>query len=384
VDSATGEPTRVCGQCGQSLPLSQFDRRFWNKPTRVNCAQCREHKHLREQAAWEAWRERERLRQEQQRQLDNERELERIREQNSPEYLSKQWKKQREELAARVQLAESATTVDCDNCGRVYPATPYERRHLARGFTTFTCADCRRQRQISWQAHLKDPNRYYDQWRNDWHVYQRLIGQGATYKEQDDHTAWQSFRTAVQVSLPDATLQDCYDILHAHLMIHQFGRSWLDIRHEYLSLDHPYVSIEDRKQLRRLQLARNTRQRIYDSQNGRCYYCSRQMLPLSSRFQDLYGLSQLDRMTNEERRTVERNIPELDHMIPISRGGTHALDNLVYACRDCNQYKEMRTPAEFTARPNDVVTRLGNSLIWIGSAVNCEKRSYTGFIDGLF
>ncbi len=38
-----------------------------------------------------------------------------------------------------------------------------------------------------------------------------------------------------------------------------------------------------------------------------------------------------------------------DHVIPLSRGGAHALENLVRACLSCNMRKKHRTPEEFAA-----------------------------------
>lgn len=38
---------------------------------------------------------------------------------------------------------------------------------------------------------------------------------------------------------------------------------------------------------------------------------------------------------------------EIDHVIPISRGGSHEPDNLTVACRPCNRSKKDRTPDEW-------------------------------------
>jgi 5-methylcytosine-specific restriction endonuclease McrA len=37
----------------------------------------------------------------------------------------------------------------------------------------------------------------------------------------------------------------------------------------------------------------------------------------------------------------------VDHKIPLSKGGDHAVDNLVIACRDCNSVKNAKTDKEF-------------------------------------
>ena len=40
---------------------------------------------------------------------------------------------------------------------------------------------------------------------------------------------------------------------------------------------------------------------------------------------------------------------QVDHIIPLSRGGTDALENLAWACADCNNSKGDRTPSEWQA-----------------------------------
>lgn len=46
------------------------------------------------------------------------------------------------------------------------------------------------------------------------------------------------------------------------------------------------------------------------------------------------------------RGTTNGNAPELDHIIPISRGGAHSMDNTQCLCRDCNQLKSNKTMDE--------------------------------------
>lgn len=49
------------------------------------------------------------------------------------------------------------------------------------------------------------------------------------------------------------------------------------------------------------------------------------------------------------RGTNEHNAPEVDHVIPVSRGGLHEAANLQCLCRSCNGLKSNRTMAEFEA-----------------------------------
>lgn len=51
----------------------------------------------------------------------------------------------------------------------------------------------------------------------------------------------------------------------------------------------------------------------------------------------------------ELRGTHEDNAPELDHVIPLSRGGTHTKDNVRCSCRKHNMLKGSMTEAEFIA-----------------------------------
>ena len=59
---------------------------------------------------------------------------------------------------------------------------------------------------------------------------------------------------------------------------------------------------------------------LYEAQHGLCYYC---------------GASLKDAGQH------------LEHMTPLSRGGAHALENLVLSCQDCNLRKGTKTAKEF-------------------------------------
>jgi 5-methylcytosine-specific restriction endonuclease McrA len=40
----------------------------------------------------------------------------------------------------------------------------------------------------------------------------------------------------------------------------------------------------------------------------------------------------------------------LDHVVPISQGGSHGLENVVAACRSCNRSKRIAQPEVFLQR----------------------------------
>lgn len=66
----------------------------------------------------------------------------------------------------------------------------------------------------------------------------------------------------------------------------------------------------------------------YKRQHGKCYYCHRRMKP--------WGWKESCDLQ-----------PTTDHVIPLSRGGSNGPDNLVIACRKCNEQKHTKLPHEW-------------------------------------
>jgi 5-methylcytosine-specific restriction endonuclease McrA len=58
--------------------------------------------------------------------------------------------------------------------------------------------------------------------------------------------------------------------------------------------------------------------RMLSAHGNRCAYCGRDDMPLTK-----------------------------DHVVPISRGGAHSIENIVPACKSCNSRKNTKTPAEW-------------------------------------
>lgn len=61
-----------------------------------------------------------------------------------------------------------------------------------------------------------------------------------------------------------------------------------------------------------------TLQSIFDRDGGRCEYCDRKV---------------------SRNRSDWRKVATIDHVTPLSRGGTHTFDNVVLACMECNTKK---------------------------------------------
>lgn len=57
---------------------------------------------------------------------------------------------------------------------------------------------------------------------------------------------------------------------------------------------------------------------------------------------------------------------ELEHQIPRARGGPGTLDNLVLACRQCNQEKSAQTVEEFRIR---IHTLTGRVIVFFGESL---------------
>lgn len=68
---------------------------------------------------------------------------------------------------------------------------------------------------------------------------------------------------------------------------------------------------------------RNVRLTLIHQQDGKCFYCDK---------------------------SLTKELATIDHLLPISRGGTHHIGNLVAACEDCNLDKSDSTYEEYMAR----------------------------------
>jgi len=87
---------------------------------------------------------------------------------------------------------------------------------------------------------------------------------------------------------------------------------------------------------------------IFEKSFGNCAYCDKQLAWTN------YG------------RDGYRGAWEVDHRIPLSRGGTDHLNNLSAACVDCNRAKGDMTAREFTASLEQVRLRPHRSDVWDG------------------
>lgn len=120
-------------------------------------------------------------------------------------------------------------------------------------------------------------------------------------------------------------------------ILNKRSREYKERNKDKISEYNRQYKINNREALRANEARRNARKRNaggnhtaadvkqqYDSQQGKCYYC------------------QID----------VGNTYEVDHFIPLSRGGSNSTDNIVIACPSCNARKANKLPSEWSGSKN--------------------------------
>ncbi len=249
------------------------------------------------------------------------------------------------------------TAIICARCGESKPPSDYRRDFIEKGYKIF-CTPCRAIRAIEdherWVKRQNDPayherqrrraqeeQRRLEEWRRHWEEerprrveeYARQQEEWQRLREERQRLAYTWIRQRSTCELDEHT---CRRICYVHGCLHQSGHTWSEVTQQFRALSPSYVGNSPRPQV-----AKGTRLRVYESQEGKCYYCARVLAPLGP-----------------QARLSADDVPQLDHMTPWSRGGTSELANLCYACRVCNQLKYVRTASEFAAMPEDAISKM--------------------------
>lgn len=95
---------------------------------------------------------------------------------------------------------------------------------------------------------------------------------------------------------------------------------------------------------KRYQVGEKKRMQVYSKTNGKCFYCG-------------VGLEIEDILDWGGKVVTQRHHWNVDHMLPVSRGGEYNLENLVPACVSCNGFKGTRTAEEFIQQEQDYLQR---------------------------
>lgn len=61
--------------------------------------------------------------------------------------------------------------------------------------------------------------------------------------------------------------------------------------------------------------------------------------------------------------SITKEEAEIEHTIPLSRGGEHEISNITMCCKDCNRLKGTRTEEEFKVFLNEYVNRFIRTAI---------------------
>lgn len=96
-----------------------------------------------------------------------------------------------------------------------------------------------------------------------------------------------------------------------------------------------------------ISMIRRYGEKLAQKSGWKCYYCNASLIP--------YKHTQDDQYTHLDRDGYRvANAPywfaTVDHKMPVSRGGTDDLDNLVLACVQCNVEKQDMTDTEYLRR----------------------------------
>jgi 5-methylcytosine-specific restriction endonuclease McrA len=82
--------------------------------------------------------------------------------------------------------------------------------------------------------------------------------------------------------------------------------------------------------MKRWQVSWKMRRKVFEKTGGNCFYCGKKLD---------YDISEVEELS--------RSGFHVDHVIPLSRGGTYEIDNLVPSCFRCNKEKGDKTPEEW-------------------------------------
>lgn len=110
----------------------------------------------------------------------------------------------------------------------------------------------------------------------------------------------------------------------------------------FLNIRHPVVLRKGEKMRRTFiehkfpQIGWKRRQEVHERSGWRCWFCGRD-----------FSKSKLGPPYRSDTPTID--IPTVEHLLPLIRGGSSSPENLVTACKRCNTKKRFRTVEEYRA-----------------------------------
>jgi hypothetical protein len=144
-------------------------------------------------------------------------------------------------------------------------------------------------------------------------------------------------------------------------------------------LDPPY----NMPPARRRRWSHDARRQVYDRQGGRCRYCNCTLAPYGTYLPPHEDRRDLEEDTmwqiDNQSRVPHYYYPELDHLVPLTRGGSDTMDNLAYACKECNNLKRMCTAEEFAGADKEKLNDIRHLTNVASVVLRYERDGYTGF-----
>lgn len=213
----------------------------------------------------------------------------------------------------------SESTKSCSRCKETFPATSEHfvatKSHLGKRIWTPECKSCRR---AMWRA-------YYN--RNREKMVARAVERITRLRREDP-----VFRERDRAGSRNRKRRQLADPME-RTRHNQRGREWRRANPERARLfkhNRPEQRVARSAKRRALMLAApgshftvNDMERHAAIQDHRCFWC-------------------LEPLVAGRR--------EVDHVIPLSRGGDNSCENIVIACQDCNRRKGAKLPQEFMAQ----------------------------------
>lgn len=97
-----------------------------------------------------------------------------------------------------------------------------------------------------------------------------------------------------------------------------------------------------RKKIKKIASIRRT---VYERDDYKCRYCSRDMKEAYLLWRSLKGTIKIPCVPRAM--TLARVGISIDHVVPVSKGGRFVVENLVTACKRCNQKKAAQDLQDF-------------------------------------
>lgn len=201
-------------------------------------------------------------------------------------------------------------------CQRLLPATPEYFHRNGKGLRP-DCKECRG----------KKVKTYYEQPG----IHEQRIAYSQDYRQKNAEQV--KTRKQEYYSRPEAQEQKRnYSRVYRSLpgkrdRKHELSKAWLALpepREKHRAYDRTF---QHRRRVRQKTSGNYTVQQIQNLlrlQKYKCYYCSVKF--------ELKG---------------NKHIYHIDHVVPLARGGSNDISNIVLACPKCNQHKQARLPHEW-------------------------------------